>query len=97
MTAKMTIRMDDQLKADMTATLDAIGINTTTFFIMAAKQLVARQALPFEARASQSTFMSPAMEKLLIEEFAKINGTIADDSIIVTEDYKQKIKGMYGA
>lgn len=42
-----TIRLDDELKKEVTQRLDALGMNFNTFVVMAAKQLVAQNKLPF--------------------------------------------------
>ncbi|MGI6034129.1 MAG: type II toxin-antitoxin system RelB/DinJ family antitoxin [Coriobacteriales bacterium] len=43
-----TIRMDDELKKEATAKLEALGLNFNTFVVMATKQLVAQNRIPFD-------------------------------------------------
>ncbi|XOQ37065.1 MAG: hypothetical protein ACFWTQ_05945 [Lactococcus sp.] len=93
--AQMTLRMEDQLNKELRETLESMGLNPTTYFIMAAKQLVAKQKIPFEVVATQSPYMTEAMEKLLAEERAKMLGVIADDAIEVDEDYKKNMRALY--
>ena len=42
-----TIRMDEKLKKQTQEKLDALGLNFNTFVVMAAKQLVAQNKIPF--------------------------------------------------
>ena len=43
-----TIRMDDDLKKEASDKLDALGLNFNTYVVMAVKQLVAQNRIPFE-------------------------------------------------
>lgn len=43
-----TIRMDDALKREATEKLEALGLNFNTYVVMATKQLVAQNRVPFE-------------------------------------------------
>ena len=43
-----TIRMDDDLKKEASAKLDALGLNFNTYVVMATKQLVAQIRIPFD-------------------------------------------------
>lgn len=45
-----TVRLDDELKKAVTLRLDALGLNFNTFVVMAAKQLVAQNKLPFSTQ-----------------------------------------------
>lgn len=87
----ITIRMDDELKSEMTETLESMGLNVTTFFTMAAKQLVARQELPFEVKAGkpQPNYMSEELEKILITERAKMLNIIPDDATLPPVNYSE--------
>jgi len=44
----ITIRMNDDLKARVNQTLDAMGMNFNTYVTMASIQLVNQQRLPFD-------------------------------------------------
>lgn len=46
-----TVRMDDDLKAEVNAILDSMGLNFNTFVNMASVQLVSQRRIPFEVRA----------------------------------------------
>lgn len=43
-----TIRMDDDLKKEASEKLEALGLNFNTFVVMATKQLVAQNRIPFD-------------------------------------------------
>lgn len=43
----ITIRIDETLKTQLQELMSDLGLDMTTFFIMAAKQAVREQALPF--------------------------------------------------
>ena len=45
-----TVRMDDDLKAEVNAILDSMGLNFNTFVNMASVQLVSQRRIPFEVR-----------------------------------------------
>ena len=40
--------MDDDLKKEASAKLDALGLNFNTYVVMATKQLVAQNRIPFD-------------------------------------------------
>lgn len=52
-----TIRLDDELKKEVTQRLDALGMNFNTFVVMAAKQLVAQNKLPFATEVPKTKRM----------------------------------------
>ncbi len=43
-----TIRMDEDLKKEAVEKLEALGLNFNTFVVMATKQLVAQNRIPFD-------------------------------------------------
>ena len=43
-----TIRMDEDLKREASLKLEALGLNFNTFVVMATKQLVAQNRIPFD-------------------------------------------------
>ena len=49
-----TIRMDDDLKKEASAKLDALGLNFNTYVVMATKQLVAQNRIPFATRSRKT-------------------------------------------
>lgn len=46
-TTNVTMRIDENLKAQLQELVSNLGLDMTTFFTMAAKQAVREQALPF--------------------------------------------------
>ena len=45
--ANITMRVDENLKAQLQELMSNLGLDMTTFFTMAAKQAIREQALPF--------------------------------------------------
>ena len=72
----ITIRMNDDLKARVNQTLDAIGMNFNTYVTMASIQLVNQQRLPFDTsvRAAEQT------KRAMLEAEAKERGILPDDA-----------------
>ena len=75
-----TIRMDEALKNDLVETLRSMGLNLSSFFTLAARQVVAQQRIPFEIRAVPP---APTEEtrRALVEAEAKMLGLIPDDGV----------------
>ena len=48
----ITIRIDEDLKVQLQELVSNLGLDMTTFFIMAAKQAVREQAIPFNVTMS---------------------------------------------
>ena len=74
----ITIRMNDDLKARVNQTLDAIGMNFNTYVTMASIQLVNQQRLPFDTsvRAAEPNEQT---KRAMLEAEAKERG-IPDDA-----------------
>ena len=70
----ITIRMNDDLKARVNQTLDAIGMNFNTYVTMASIQLVNQQRLPFDAEPNEQT------KRAMLEAEAKERGILPDDA-----------------
>ena len=75
----ITIRMNDDLKARVNQTLDAIGMNFNTYVTMASIQLVNQQRLPFDTsvRAAEPNEQT---KRAMLEAEAKERGIIPDDA-----------------
>lgn len=56
----VTMRMDETLKSQLQNLLSNLGLDLTTFFIMAAKQAVREQALPFHPDMKCGTYSAEA-------------------------------------
>ena len=46
--ANITIRIDDDIKKQLQKLMPELGLDITTYFIMAAKQAIREQGIPFE-------------------------------------------------
>ncbi len=75
----ITIRMNDDLKARVNQTLDAIGMNFNTYVTMASIQLVNQQRLPFDTsvRAAEPNEQT---KRAMLEAEAKECGILPDDA-----------------
>ena len=75
----ITIRMNDDLKARVNQTLDAIGMNFNTYVTMASIQLVNQQRLPFDTsvRAAEPNEQT---KRAMLEAEAKERGILPDDA-----------------
>lgn len=62
-----TVRMNEQLNAQVTQLLDRMGLTFNTFVNMASIQLVSRQRLPFEVIAPQPV---PALQTQAVNGIA---------------------------
>ncbi|WP_317858058.1 type II toxin-antitoxin system RelB/DinJ family antitoxin [Leuconostoc falkenbergense] len=63
-TSATSIRMDDDLKKAVNIKLDALGMNFNTFVVMASKQLVSQNRLPFDTTVPQAFDREAAIEEL---------------------------------
>ena len=52
----VTIRIDQTLKSELQRLLSDLGMDMTTFFMIAAKQAVREQALPFLQNMNQNSY-----------------------------------------
>lgn len=60
--ANITIRINDELKTQLQDLMSDLGMDMTTFFILAAKQAVREQALPFQPRLLNGNYSKEAYE-----------------------------------
>lgn len=63
-TATLQVRLDNQLKKDAERFFSAAGLDTTTAVRMFLRQVLIRQAIPFDIIADD-TFYAPANQKAL--------------------------------
>lgn len=54
----VSIRLDDQLKLELDAMCDAMGMNLTTFFTIYAKRALRDRRIPFDITAPEDHFYS---------------------------------------
>lgn len=62
-TSMLHVRMDDKLKADATAALDAIGLSTADAVRLLFRRIVAEQAFPLELKVPNAETRA-AMEEI---------------------------------
>jgi DNA-damage-inducible protein J len=61
----VSIRLDDDFKAELDAMCEEMGMNITTFFMLYAKKAVRDRKIPFEITAPRDPFYSESnMEHL---------------------------------
>ena len=78
-TTPTTIRLDDDLKKELTKELSSMGLSIIGYFNLAARQLVIQKKVPFEVLA-ESNEPTEATKKALVAAQAKELGIIPDDS-----------------
>lgn len=76
----ITIRMNDDLKARVNQTLDAIGMNFNTYVTMASIQLVNQQRLPFDTSV-RTAEPNEQTKRAMLEAEAKERGILPDDAV----------------
>lgn len=81
MTTK-TIRMDDELSAQTTSKLKELGLSFNTYVILAAKQLIIQNRIPFSLELpSEKEELSEETRRAIITAEAKELGILPDDSL----------------
>ncbi len=75
----MTVRLEDDLGAQFTHDLNALGLTANAYFVMAAKQLVAQKRVPFDLIVPTSEPTAETRTALVLAQ-AKELGIVADDS-----------------
>ncbi|MBR3317168.1 MAG: type II toxin-antitoxin system RelB/DinJ family antitoxin [Atopobiaceae bacterium] len=79
MTKTLTVRMDSELSAQLSACLDALGLTANAYFVMAAKQLVSQGRVPFELIVPTDVPTEETRAALVLAQ-AKELGIVSDDS-----------------
>ncbi|MDF7638444.1 damage-inducible protein J [Lactobacillus sp. ESL0791] len=74
-----TVRMNANLKDELTKELNNIGLSVNAYFNLAAKQLVLQKKVPFEV-LTETEEPSEKTKKALILAEAKELGLISDDT-----------------
>ena len=70
-TATLQVRLDSQLKKDAERFFSAAGLDTTTAVRIFLRQVLIRQAIPFDIIADDP-FYAPANQKLLKESIRQL-------------------------
>ena len=73
-----TIRLDDDLKKELTEKLKSTGLSLNAYFTLAAKQLVIQDKIPFEI-LTESDIPNEITKKALVTAEAKELGIIPDN------------------
>ena len=79
MTKTLTVRMDENLSSQLSSCLSALGLTANTYFVMAAKQLVAQKRVPFDLIVPSDLPTEETHAALVLAQ-AKELGYVADDS-----------------
>lgn len=74
-----TIRMDDNLKREVTEMLDSLGLSFSSYVTMASKQLVTQRRIPFEVILPPEVPNEETRRAMVLAE-AKEFGLIPDDA-----------------
>lgn len=69
----VSLRFDDDFKAELDAMCDEMGMNLTTFFMLYAKKAVRDRKIPFEITAPRDIFYSEANMRVLSESTQQMN------------------------
>lgn len=60
----VSIRLDDDMKKQLDAMCDDMGMNITTFFMIYAKKALRDRRIPFEITASADVFYSESNNEI---------------------------------
>lgn len=82
-TVTTTIRLDKELKDEMTRILDSMGLSVNAYFAMAAKQLVLKKKVPFEILSDESEEIKKAPT---VEDWDKVTANIPVEHIEFDEN-----------
>lgn len=77
--AIITINLDDELEKQLTAELNQVGLTLTTFFNLAARQVVIQQRIPFKIKMAKE-IPNETTKRAIVAAEAKELGLIPDDS-----------------
>ena len=83
---QITLRLDDQLKKEVEAMCESIGMNLNTFFTIYAKKAVKEQRIPFDITTDLTAEEYKAAKKLVqhldsVRENADKNGWLSEDEV----------------
>lgn len=83
-TSTTTIRLDSELKKELTKELDVTGLSLNGYFNLAARQLVLQKKIPFEI-LTETDIPTEKTRRALVEAEAKELGILPDDSPSFTD------------
>lgn len=87
--ASTTIRFDDELKVQVNDKLEKLGLNLNTYVVMALKQLVAQNRVPFSLEVPEQLPMDEELYRTMVRVEAEELGLIPDTSLKVD---RQKLR-----
>ncbi len=81
--AQISIRIDDNIKAEAESLFSELGINMTTAFNMFIRQTLRQRAIPFEITANIDPFYSASNMKVLRKNIEEANeGKLTEHDLI---------------
>lgn len=83
---QITLRLDEQLKKEVEAMCESIGMNLNTFFTIYAKKAVKEQRIPFDITTDLTAEEYKAAKNLVqhldnVRENADKNGWLSEDEV----------------
>lgn len=75
----VSIRLDDDMKKQLDAMCDDMGMNITTFFMIYAKKALRDRRIPFEITASADVFYSESN----MAQLKKADQQVKDGKVVV--------------
>lgn len=84
-TTPVTIALDEQLRQAVTAQLQAVGLTLNEYFVLAAKQLVVQNRIPFVVLTPDEDEPNTVTRRAMVAIEAKELGLIPDDSPVFTD------------
>ncbi|WP_033388641.1 type II toxin-antitoxin system RelB/DinJ family antitoxin [Levilactobacillus parabrevis] len=84
-TTSVTITLDEQLRQAVTAQLQAVGLTLNAYFVLAAKQLVIQDRIPFAVLTPGENEPNAVTRRAMVVIEAKELGLIPDDSPVFTD------------
>lgn len=84
-TTPVTIALDEQLRQAVTAQLQAVGLTLNEYFVLAAKQLVVQNRIPFVVLTPDEDEPNTVTRRAMVAIEAKKLGLIPDDSPVFTD------------
>jgi len=84
-TTPVTIALDEQLRQAVTAQLQAVGLTLNEYFVLAAKQLVIQNRIPFAVLTPDEDEPNTVTRRAMVAIEAKELGLIPDDSPVFTD------------
>ena len=75
----ISLRLDDDMKKELDAMCDEMGMNITTFFMIYAKKALRDRRIPFEITASADVFYSESN----MAQLRKADQQVKDGKVVI--------------